>query len=100
MRVTIVAEDNVVCVEEHCETVDCSSLDEEIQAIQWYDGRGEIEYKTDYSEGFPNRKMNFMIVDFSPYQYLVDLWMIEAKKIPPQPPKISELEERGGIDVP
>ncbi|SRR6266581_7723315 len=98
MRVTIIPEENQVYVEGKVETVDCSSVDQEIHAIQWYDGRGEIEYKTDYSEGFANRKMNFMIVDFSPYQHLVDLWMIEAQKelppplepIEPPPPKALE----------
>lgn len=78
MRVTIIASDSTVYVEGQAEKVDCSSLDEEIHAIQWYDGRGEIEYKMDYVNN--TQRMNFTIVDFSPYQHLVDLWMIEAQK--------------------
>jgi hypothetical protein len=84
MRVSILAEDNTVCVEGYPEKVDCSSLDEDIHAIQWYDGRGDIEYRMDHVNG--TKKMNFCIVDFAPYQHLVDLWMIEAKKEPPPKP--------------
>lgn len=84
MRATIIADDNMVYVEGQPEKVDCSSLDEEIHAIQWYDGRGEIEYRTDHVNF--TRKMNSCIVDFSPYQYLVDLWMVEAQKELPKPP--------------
>lgn len=87
MRVTIIAGDNAVYVEGYAERVDCSSLDEDIHAIQWYNGRGEIEYKTDFTTG--DRRMNFCIVDFSPYQHLVDAWMVEARKEPPPPdPKL------------
>lgn len=78
MRATIVADDSIVIVEGMPETVDLSGLDEDIHAVQWYDGRGEIEYKTDYVDG--SRKMNFVIVDFAPFQKFVDLWMIEAQK--------------------
>jgi hypothetical protein len=84
MRAAIVPDDNLVYVEEHAQHVDCSSLPEDVHAIQWHDGRGWIEYKTD-ADG--NRKMNFCIVDFSPYQYLVDAWMVEAQKeLPPPTP--------------
>src|SRR5258708_2073859 len=88
MRVTIVAVDNRVVVEGQAEKVDCSSLDEEIHAIQWYSGRGEIEYKMDFIAC--TRKMNRVIGDLAPYQHLIDLWMIEAQKpavliAPPRP---------------
>lgn len=81
MRVTIIAEDNMVLVEEQPEKVDCSSLDEEISAIQWYGVRGEVEYKMDHVNN--SRRMNLMIDDFSPYQHIVDLWTIEAQKLLP-----------------
>jgi hypothetical protein len=79
MRVTIVAEDNIVIVEGQAESVDLSSsLDEEIHAVQWYGTVGEVEYKHDYIEN--TRKPNERITDFTPYQKFVDLWIVEAQK--------------------
>lgn len=86
MQVTIIVDDELVLVEGQPNKVDLSSLDPEIHAIQWDGSRGEIEYRTDETG---NRKMNFCIVDFTPYQHIVDLWIEEAKKplpsIPVQP---------------
>jgi hypothetical protein len=78
MRVTIVAEDNLVVVEGQPERVDLSTLDEEIHAVQWFGTVGEVEFKTDYIEN--TRKHNERISDFTPYQKFVDAWMIEAQK--------------------
>ena len=78
MRVTIVADDNKVVVEGHPEAVDCSSIEEEIHAVQWYGSVGEVEFKHDYIEN--TRKPNETIKDFAAYQKYVDLWMIEAQK--------------------
>jgi hypothetical protein len=83
MRVTIIAEENRVSVEGQSETVDLSTLDEEIHVIQWYGTVGEIEYKTDYIAN--TRKPNERIADFAPFQKFVDLWMIEAQKLLPVP---------------
>lgn len=81
MLVTLVAEDNLVIVNGYPETVDLSSLDEEIHAVQWYGTVGEIEYKTDYVNG--TRKGNQRITNFTPFQHYVDLWEVEAKKEAP-----------------
>jgi len=78
MRVTIVPIDNKVVVEGQPETVDCSSIDEEIHAIQWYGTVGDIEFKHDYIAN--TRKPNVRIEDFTPYQKFVDLWTVEAQK--------------------
>jgi hypothetical protein len=77
MRVTIIAEDNRVNVEGQSETVDLSTLDEDIHVIQWYGNVGEIEYKYDYVAG--GKKPNDRITDFSPYQKFVDAWEVEAR---------------------
>ena len=78
MRVTIVPADCKVVVEGQPETVDCSSIDEMIHAVQWYGTVGEVEFKTDFIEN--TRKANERIDDFTPYQKFVDLWTVEAQK--------------------
>ena len=78
MRVTIIAEDSVVLVDGQALTVDLSGLDEEIHAIQWHDGRGEIEYK--YDEESMSMRSNFVIVDFSPYQVFLDRWTMASQQ--------------------
>jgi hypothetical protein len=65
MRVTIIAEENRVSVEGQSETVDLSTMDEDISVVQWYGTVGEVEYKTDYVEN--TRKPNERISDFSLY---------------------------------
>lgn len=84
MRITIVVDDNVVMIEGQAETVDCSSLlPQDVHVIQWYGTHGEVEYATDIQTG--HRKGNDKITDITPYQYLVDAWTVEAKKVPPPP---------------
>jgi hypothetical protein len=78
MRVTIIAEDNRVNVEGQSETVDLSTLDDNIHVIQWYGTVGEVEYKYDYINS--GKKPNELIEDFSPYQKFVDAWEVEARK--------------------
>jgi hypothetical protein len=78
MRVTIIAEENRVNVEGQSETVDLSTLDENIYVVQWYGAVGEVEYKHDYVAN--TRKANDRITDFTPYQKFVDAWTLEAQK--------------------
>ena len=77
MRVTIIADDSTVSVEEQPLIVDLTGLDEDVHAVQWYGVRGEIEYKHDPLND--TKRSNFVIVDFTPYQVFVDRWMIEAQ---------------------
>ena len=75
MKVTIVQNDNVVYVDGVAYPVDCSSLPTYFRAIQWNGVSGEIEFDVDAKgRQLPNLK----ITDFSPYQYLVEMW--EASK--------------------
>jgi hypothetical protein len=83
MRVVIIAEDNRVNVEGQAETVDLSTLDEDIHVVQWYGTVGEIEYKQDYVAN--TRKPNDSLTDFAPFQKYVDAWMVEAQKSAPVP---------------
>jgi hypothetical protein len=78
MRVVIVPEDNRVSVEGFSETVDISTLDEDIHVVQWYGTVGEVEYKHDYVQN--TKAPNVRITDFTPYQKYVDAWMVEARK--------------------
>lgn len=78
MKVTIVAIDGRVSVNGHSNDVDCSSLPDDIDVIQWYGTFGEIEYATDLQTG--QRKHNEKITDFTPYQHMLDLWEVEARK--------------------
>lgn len=79
MRVTIIADDNMVIVEEQVAlVVDLTGLDEDIHAVQWYGTVGEIEFK--YHPIKDRREPNLRFDDFAPFQVFVDRWMIEAQK--------------------
>ena len=59
MRITILPKDGTVAVNgEGFEEIDMSKVPDDIHAVQWYDGRGEIEYidnPDDDIEGKPNK---------------------------------------------
>lgn len=66
MIVTIIREDNCVLVDrENVGPIDCSALPSFVRAVQWDGEQGWLEV----TEG-----PNIRIVDFSPYQFLVDAW--------------------------
>lgn len=77
MRVTIIPGENLVLVEGVPETVDCSSLSNDIHATQWFGATGEVEFVNFPGETF---KANERISDFTGFQAVVDLWEVEAKK--------------------
>lgn len=66
MKVTIVADDSLVGVDEEFKIIDLSTLNANIHAVQWNETAGHIEYK-DYSS-------NLSITDISPYQSFIDAW--------------------------
>lgn len=78
MRITAIIEENRVNVEGFSHTVDCSALMPDIHVIQWYGDHGEIEYHNGI--GATTLRMPTKIDDFSPFQFLVDAWEVEAKK--------------------
>lgn len=94
MRVTIVAEDNMVVVGGVGRRVDLSWLEEDVHAVQWYDTAGEVEYKTINSK----RKMNVGILSFGPYQRAVDQWNAAEPKLA-APAKQLPASTTGGVSV-
>lgn len=73
MRVTISREDNTVIVNGTPLSVDCSDLSHIIRVVQWDGAIGWIEFVQAFDGGFiPNIK----IIDFKPYDYLVDRWRL------------------------
>ncbi len=81
MRVTIIADDSHVYVEEQALKVELTGLDEDIHAVQWYGVVGEIEYKYNAIEN--TRRPNERFTDFVSFQIFVDRWMVEAQKPDP-----------------
>lgn len=71
MRFTIIKADNKVYVSGEPLSVDCSSLPDDLHALQWYDTWGEIEH-IDPSTG--HVISNERITDLAPYQVYVDSW--------------------------
>lgn len=77
MRVSIVIDDNMVAVGGVGYTVDCSFIDREIHAIQWYeDNHGEVEFRSRYlrKERRWDRRPNAHIFSFSAYERVLDEW--------------------------
>lgn len=83
MRVTLIADDSHVYVEEQALKVDLTGLDEDVHAVQWYGSVGEIEYKYNAIEN--TRRPNERFTEFAQFQVFVDRWMIEAQKADPVP---------------
>lgn len=82
MRVTIIRSDNMVYVNGIPLQVDCSTINPNIRAIQWYNNHGFIEYE-DNSEDH--------IVDISPFQSYIDAWQTAYDVITtPEIPTLSE----------
>lgn len=81
MRLTIIPSDNVVFVDGKALTVDCSSLDKTIHAVQWDGTSGEVEYATIAGK----RKPNAVIKDISAFRSLISAYNAEAAKLPPPP---------------
>jgi len=70
-RITIVPDDQVVTVD-GVPVWFTYSFDSDVNAIQWYDTYGVIEYRGVINEvNTPTSQVN--ITDFSPYEYLLPL---------------------------
>jgi hypothetical protein len=68
MRLTIIRDDNAVYIDGLCVIVDCSSLSEDIHAVQWNGQNGWVEFK-DNSEG--NKPANEAISTLEAFSTLV-----------------------------
>ncbi|WP_299726876.1 hypothetical protein [uncultured Endozoicomonas sp.] len=85
-RLTVITDDQLVVVDNYSETMPLD-LPEEIHAIQWQAGKGEVEYL----DGRPNKPFT----DLAPFMELIEdhaRRKAEALK-PPEPPTGEELAE-------
>ena len=81
MRVTIIKDDGVVGVDGVFRTVDLSTLDPTIHAVQWNGSVGYIE--------FSDEKPPLNFGSIANYQFFIDLWIAAA----PSPPTLAELKK-------
>lgn len=71
-RVTIIVDDRVVGVDGVFRHVNMSSMPDDIHAVQWYGGSGEIEYRSNA----PNKQID----DFGPFRKFLDAWRAAEPK--------------------
>lgn len=85
MRLTIVPEDRVVCIDKVCiHGIDMSSIPSDVHAVQWYDTVGDVETV----DPVTRRPVNTAIYSIEPYQTVIDLWQAaydSANQEQPQP---------------
>ncbi|MGY3615650.1 hypothetical protein [Bradyrhizobium sp. USDA 10063] len=75
MRVAINAVDDMMFVGQEPHTVDCVRLRaEKIDAVQWHDDWGEIEFATDWKAVPQYRPPNERITDFSKFMPYIEQW--------------------------
>ncbi len=86
MRVTIIADDGKVGVGGIFRSVDLSTLDPNIHAVQWDGTAGHIEFK--------DRSPEQRITGISAFQPFVDAWAAAA----PPPPTLAELKTAKGAE--
>lgn len=84
MRVTVVKDDGVVCVDGVCYAgIDTTGLPATLHAMQWYDTYGEEEH----ADPVTRRPYVTQINSLTPYQGVLDQWQIkhEAAQQPAPP---------------
>lgn len=74
MRLTIIKSDNMVYIDGKPLKIDCSSLPDNIHALQWDGNNGWIEY-------VGHREPNLEISDISDYQSFIDAWKAEDERL-------------------
>ncbi len=84
MRVTIIADDGKVGVDGVFRSVDLSTLDPNIHAVQWDGASGHIEFR--------DRSPEQQITSISAFQTFIDAWTAAA----PQPLTLAELKTAKG----
>lgn len=94
MRVSVIRDENTVNVDGVKVSVDCSKLDAEIHAVQWYGGRGEIEFAPHFSDEGWTKRPNQVFTSMEPYQYLVDAHSVEAARLEAERQQAEEAARR------
>lgn len=83
MRITVVAVDGVVCVDNVCYAgIDMASLPSTLHAMQWYDTYGEEEHVDPETR----RPYTTQIGNTAAYQDVLDQWQVKHNAPPPPPP--------------
>ena len=87
MRVTIINDDGVVGVDGEFRSIDLTTLDPDIHAVQWDSvaGAGEIEWR--------NPPRNEAIGDFTQFQPFRDAWTAAAPAPPDPPPPVTDADQ-------
>lgn len=94
-RISVIRSDNVVVIDGEAHTVDCSSLPENVHAIQWYGGYVEF-VDADPHDG--KRDPSERIDNLAPYQHLIEAWKAaKAARILPDAAPLTE--DGGGLHV-
>jgi hypothetical protein len=78
MRATILVHDNIVRINDRTLTIDCSSVDQNIRVVQWYDSFGEIEFNNDAGQAFFRNGKLDTLDEFRP---IIDAWFAWADAI-------------------
>ena len=91
MRVTIVSDDQKVSVNNYpIEGLDLSFLSSDIHAVQWYDTKGEVEFRRT-ADGY--HPPNLVITDLTPFQPAIDAWRAAYAVLTAPPPEPSDAEK-------
>lgn len=83
MKFTAVTDDGKVYIDGKAQSVpETAKLPADVHAIQWDGKRGEIEFKSITCEscGCTSKKQNETFTDFSPYQFLVDAFVVAEQE--------------------
>jgi hypothetical protein len=91
---TIIPSDNIICIDGEGVTVDCSSVDEVIHAIQWnsLQRKGAIEFvDDDPHDGF--KEPNKIIDSIQPWQLLINEAIAGIEKA-----KVKRAEQQAAFD--
>lgn len=98
MRVSIIPDDGVVCVDGVCfSEIVLSALPANIHAVQWYGEFGEVEFRPQLQEGVIGKQPNAVFTDFSAYAVAVDLW--SQRKVALQEAQAAEAKARAEAEA-
>lgn len=93
MRISIVIPDNVVVIDGVARQVDCSGVEPDLHAVQWYGKHGEVEYAG-------AKRRNVIITDLEPYASLItqwEQWTPPPPGIPTAPTVVSRFQAKAAL---